>query len=349
MVMAGTQIPHGYGMFIDMLYQDWHIGHFEYGVPSGFGIQVVFETEQWLSGMWIDGFLDEVTDYGGKADPGHLYGLTAWPGILPKPAVVQTAPSNNQTQPAGQSGLLVVSHPPAQFHDCEGCGGTGRTACTSCGTPSANASLNPDGTFSMGLFLMNSTCFTCFGNGSIACRRVCGDGKSWQINAAYVAYVENLMLLSAATGINVFEIAPGYEKKYISVQLCVHCNGNVASGQRLCMSCVYGYHVNFPGDPSDRFVAPASNFTMVGYNANEGMIAFYRDRIAVNAANRDNSPWHTSADNGRCLSCGASGYPTCTSCRTGRNAIDLGAQTMGNCVRCGGRAYTASPYCGACR
>jgi hypothetical protein len=385
MVLAGTETPHGYGMYIDTILNNWHVGYFKNGVPDGYGVQAVFESEEWFFGTWSGGLLDKFHSFGGKANRNSIMALTSWPGIAPTPAqsaLAQTTPAQTtpaqttpaqttpaQTTPAqtasaprqpsnaaNPSGLIVVSHPPIEYHTCKGCDGKGTVACPHCSGPGSNNRLPSEltqmpgsGMFGIVLTFMNTNCMFCGNRGTAVCPFICADGKSFEINAEYVAYLQNLAMLAEATGVNVFEIAAGHEKRFISVQDCVHCKGSVVSGQFVCMSCISGYHVNFPNNPNDRFIPPPANFQQIGNNAFAGITNFYREAIADMAARRDNSPWFSASSSRKCLNCGESGYPICSSCKAGRSAIDLGAKSTGNCVRCGGKTYTSAAHCGACR
>jgi len=366
-VLAGTQIPHGSGIYHDRIYQDWHVGYFNYGLPIGYGIQASSARGEWFLGTWDGGFLDTVDSYGGNADPNHIYGLTTWPGILPKPVYEVNEPgapptatgsspstSGSPSTATGSIGLILVSHPPAEFDECNGCGGAGTIICSFCGGSDSHNNLPPEltqmpgGMFNIGLSLMSANCINCGNSRRIRCPLACGDGKSFNKSAAFIAYVENLALLSETTGMNVFEVAPGHANRFISVQKCVHCNGVPVSGQTVCLSCVYGYHINFPNDPNDRFIPPPANFQIIGSNPYEGLVNYYRDSISANAARRNNSPWHTAESSGNCVNCGERGYPMCSSCKAGRSAVNLGATNTGNCIRCRGTTYGTSAYCGAC-
>ena len=253
--------------------------------------------------------------------------------------------------------LVVVRFPPSEKVACSSCNGTLKHTCVLCeGTGLANANLADFdtslfeffGLYGLSDFYNNQPCFYC-ADGQMDC--MYGVCNGLMGNPEYRNYIVGLKELYDQTGMRIFKLEDNQVSPYVSIYFCtffgcegtgviqhfldvgslITCDACLAQGHRLeyidsftveelyddiCLSLQFhDYHLNRPPP----MPAPESNIS-----------------------------------GGMCLSAGCNDSRSstsvyCTSCQAGRGAIDLGSSSTGNCIKCGGRTYTDSVHCGACR
>ena len=367
MVLVGTLIPDGFGYLWDTVNHDFHVGLFEYGVPSGYGIQARASQGEWFDGIWEGGVLTEVFDYVG------YYGATAistWPVnmLVMNDAYDDGLHGESSTYDgsygegvqidyydAQNYGLSVVRIPPPYDIPCNLCKGTLQYRCTTChgsgsvSLGSSNEELHASfGNFTNNFF-NNFPCNLCAGTGDV----ICGFGscEGTEPNPELYEYVRGLKALADQTGMRIFQLEDNQVSTFLALDFCTFgCDGTGLT-QALLM---------FDG-------VPACGFCLA-----EGHKLYYIDsfsdeelRRPVDQRYREGARFHgghtsefeRNYDTGRggCISSGcsnprpASGNPQCTSCQAGRSTVDLGGSSSGNCIQCGAKTYSSASTCGACR
>jgi len=177
-------------------------------------------------------------------------------------------------------------------------------------------------------------------NGEESCPTTMSNPEFWH----YVFFLKDM---ADATGMRIFRLEPNDFGKYIALDFCNVCDGKGWNPElqlhdahvQLCLFCAAeGFKLYF-----------LDSFT------EKELFRDYDDYVSRHPTGptvRDPGPVNVSG--GTCLSSGCSNpkaghHPYCTSCQAGRSAPDYGMQGTGNCVSCGGRTYSSSIHCGACR
>ena len=282
--------------------------------------------------------------------------VSAHDEILGSSEIALDISEHDQIYDVQQHDLIMVGFPPHNKVSCTTCNGTQRQTCAYCdGTGFANSNFaefdvdlfSPFGLGGLADFFNNQPCFYCV-DGKMDC--MYGVCSGFMGNPEYRNYVLYLKDLYDQTGMRIFQLGDNQVGSYISIYFCTFdCEGTGVvqylldfGSFILCDACfAQGHRLEF-----------IDFFTVEELYGNICLAYQFKD-YHINRPPPIPAP-DRYVSGGMCLSAGCSASRSstsvyCTSCTAGRGTIDLDAPSTGNCIRCGGRTYTASAHCGACR